>query len=183
MQTISPSQMRGAMLSPWHSRAKSARHARPGRPMYSLMFSSARMGVPQAMEPTSGTLVIWGSGSNPAGMVPGASTPVMGTSYPISHDTETPSAPGKGVHSLLLAFPVAFEIPRNARFGDARPDREFRLRHALPVQPDPQPLGKAFDLFCHNGSHPFCCFCVYYSAPVERMQCFFYKMAKSQFFA
>ena len=70
--------------------------------MYSLMFSSARMGVPQAMEPTSGTLVIWGSGSNPAGMVPGASTPVMGTSYPISHDTETPSAPARAYTASCL---------------------------------------------------------------------------------
>ena len=35
--------------------------------MYCSMFCSAVMGVPQAMEPTSGTMAMAGSGSKPGG--------------------------------------------------------------------------------------------------------------------
>ena len=43
--------------------------------MYCSMFCSAVMGVPQAMEPISGTCTMVGSGSKPGGQAQGASSP------------------------------------------------------------------------------------------------------------
>ena len=60
-----------SMLSPWQVREKSHRMFSGTSTIFS-MFCWARMGVPQAIEPTSGIFFILGIGSNPFGMGRGA---------------------------------------------------------------------------------------------------------------